>query len=92
MKSFLGKSAVDSVFTKKEKEYILGKKNPEETAAGIFAAKEAIFKALGKSIYKRMTLAEVNYDEKGKPYFKLDEEFFGKFHQAFLFRMMATMQ
>lgn len=78
MKSFLGKSAVDSVFTKKEKEYILGKKNPEETAAGIFAAKEAIFKALGKSIYKRMTLAEVNYDENGKPYFKLDEEFFGK--------------
>ena len=39
-----------------------------ETFAGIFAAKEAYFKALGTGINKKLNEIEINHDEKGKPY------------------------
>ena len=38
------------IFSDSEKEYILSKKNAAQTAAGIFAAKEAFLKALGTGI------------------------------------------
>ncbi len=53
-----------SVFT--EKEILYSKK--AETFAGIFAAKEAYFKAKGTGIQKRLNSIEINHDEKGKPY------------------------
>ena len=39
-----------------------------ESFAGIFAAKEAYFKALGTGIKFPITDVEVAYDENGKPY------------------------
>lgn len=53
-----------SVFT--ENEILYSKK--AETFAGIFAAKEAYFKAKGTGIQKRLNSIEINHDEKGKPY------------------------
>lgn len=53
-----------SVFT--ENEILYAKK--AETFAGIFAAKEAYFKAKGTGINKRLNSIEINHDEKGRPY------------------------
>ena len=47
-----------SVFTEKK----------AETFAGIFAAKEAYFKAKGTGINKRLNTIEINHDGNGKPY------------------------
>ncbi|MDE5604098.1 MAG: holo-ACP synthase [Eubacterium sp.] len=53
-----------SVFTSNE---ILYCKNAE-SFAGIFAAKEAYFKAKGTGINKRLNSIEISHDEKGKPF------------------------
>lgn len=53
-----------SVFT--ENEILYAKK--AETFAGIFAAKEAYFKAKGTGINKRLNTIEINHDGNGKPY------------------------
>ncbi len=53
-----------SVFT--DNEIFYSKK--AETFAGIFAAKEAYFKAKRTGINQRLNSIEINHDEKGKPY------------------------
>jgi len=53
------------ILTDKEIEYC----KRDESIAGIFAAKEAYFKAKGTGIDKRLNEIEVLHDEKGKPYF-----------------------
>ncbi len=53
-----------SVFT--DNEILYSKK--AETFAGIFAAKEAYFKAKRTGINQRLNSIEINHDEKGKPY------------------------
>lgn len=53
-----------SVFTQNEIAYC----RKAENFAGIFAAKEAYFKALGTGIDKRLNNIEVLHNEKGKPY------------------------
>lgn len=65
-RSIQSESFLNKVFTLKEREHC---KNAE-SFAGIFAAKEAYFKALGTGIQMPMCKVEILYNEKGKPYFK----------------------
>lgn len=53
------------VFTEGEREYC----KKAESFAGIFAAKEAYFKALGTGIKMPFTQLEVLHNASGKPYF-----------------------
>lgn len=53
-----------SVFTVNEIEYCRNAEN----FAGIFAAKEAYFKALGTGITKKLNSVEILHNENGKPY------------------------
>ncbi len=75
MKGFWEKEANRKFFSDAEKNYILGKNNKEQTAAGIFAAKEALGKALGCGltgfIIKK---TEVLHKETGEPYFSFKED------------------
>jgi len=50
IKSCKDKKFLDLIFTKKEKEYCLKKKEPYVSFTGKFCAKEALIKALNKSI------------------------------------------
>lgn len=64
-KSIERDSFLRDVFTEKEIEHC---KNAT-SFAGIYAAKEAYFKAMGTGINTRLKNLEVLHDEKGKPYF-----------------------
>ncbi len=59
---------LDKVYTPSEQEYILARKQNGQTAAGIFAAKEAVSKALGTGFGTvSWTEIEIIQDPKGKP-------------------------
>lgn len=59
---------LNRVFTEKEIEYINKKANSPNTVAGLYAAKEAISKALGTGIGKiAFRDMEINHDSNGKP-------------------------
>ena len=59
---------ISKVFSVREREYMQGKKNMAHHAAGMFAAKEAVAKALGTGIRGfSMADVEVVRDEFGKP-------------------------
>lgn len=76
MKDFLKKEANLKFFSEAERNYILSKKNKEETAAGIFAAKEALGKALGCGLSGFVIKeTEVLHKETGEPYFSFGREF-----------------
>ncbi len=64
---------MNRVFCKGEREYINSKgEGCFETAAGIFAAKEAFFKALGTGILiSEISFVEVSHNNYGAPYFIL---------------------
>ena len=64
-KSIERASFLNDVFTEKEAEYC----KTSQSFAGIFAAKEAYFKALGTGINTRLKNLEVLHNESGKPYF-----------------------
>ena len=57
------------VFSKQEQEELFSKKNPPQSAAACFAAKEAFSKAIGTGI-REFSLIDISllHDEKGKPY------------------------
>lgn len=63
-KSIKNESFLWRVFTEKEIEYC----KKAETYAGIFAAKEAYFKAIGTGITAPMTSIEILHNDRGKPY------------------------
>lgn len=59
---------IDKVYTDKEKEYLTKRKFNHQTAAGLFAAKEAVSKALGTGISGfSITDIEIVKDEFDKP-------------------------
>lgn len=63
-KSIKSSSFLNKVYTENERLYC---KN-SQSFAGIFAAKEAYYKALGTGIKMPMSSVEVLHDELGKPY------------------------
>lgn len=64
-KSIESSRFLEEVFTPCERSYC----KSAESFAGIFAAKEAFFKALGTGINKRLNSVEILHGENGKPYF-----------------------
>ena len=63
-------SLMNKCFTEYERLYIISKVNFAQTAAGIFCAKEALFKALKTGIGAFPFLeAEVKHDDNGAPYY-----------------------
>lgn len=59
---------LDRIYTNQELTYIMGKGNSVETYAGIFAAKEAVVKALGTGFRGiEWTEIEIDHDAAGKP-------------------------
>ena len=60
-------------FTSSEVEYLLTKLNKTETLAGLFAAKEAVLKALGLGIGRGIDLIDINilHDIFGAPFVEI---------------------
>jgi len=63
------KPSFGRIFTEAEQEYIRGKgEGSGQTAAGLFAAKEAVVKSLGEGFGKiRPADIEITHDDAGKP-------------------------
>lgn len=72
-KAMENKRFIDRVYTPAERQYIMSKPDPAESAAGIFAAKEAALKALRCGITKCVTFAciAVCHDKNGAPSLQL---------------------
>ena len=65
-KSIKSPSFLNKVFTENERLYC----KKAENFAGLFAAKEAYFKALGTGIKLPLSDIEICHNDNGKPYFK----------------------
>lgn len=68
-KSIKKESFLEEVFTPSEREHC----KSAQSFAGVYAAKEAYFKALGTGIKRPMCKVEILYTDKGKPYIADDE-------------------
>ena len=68
-------------FTENEISYAKTRKNFKESIAGIFAAKEAFFKAIGIGLLNgfKMTDVEILHEEGGRPILKIKKELAKKF-------------
>lgn len=63
----------DKVFSNEELVYIQQKNGALETIAGLFAAKEAYFKAKGSGIIKsELPKVEIGHHESGQPFYLND--------------------
>ncbi|MBP5725802.1 MAG: holo-ACP synthase [Clostridia bacterium] len=63
---------LDRYYTEEEKAYIKSKGvNAAQTAAGIFAAKEALTKAVGTGITFDLREIGISHDEAGRPVYEL---------------------
>ena len=63
----------EKVFAPGELSYICAKNKALETIAGLYAAKEAYFKAVGTGIIKsKLPSIEIAHDAKGCPYYVHD--------------------
>jgi len=66
---------MERVFTPEELTYIRGKgKSAAQTAAGLFAAKEAYLKALGTGIDRDLRSIVIAHTPAGQPYYGNDEK------------------
>lgn len=61
----------EKVFSPTEREYILSKANPEQTAAGIYAAKESVLKAMGTGITVPLNEVCIAHSPQGMPHVSL---------------------
>jgi phosphopantetheine--protein transferase-like protein len=57
----------ENVYTKAEWKYVFGSVKKAERLAGIFAAKEAVMKAVGGDLVGRFDLIEISHDLNGMP-------------------------
>lgn len=63
----------DKVFAPRELAYLQSKNNALPTAAGLFCAKEAYFKAKGTGVLRQqLPQVEIGHDANGKPYYVND--------------------
>lgn len=69
-------AAARDLFTEVELAYTRGKRRPEDHLAGGFAAKEAVLKALGTGLARRMdwTDVEIAHEAGGRPIVRLSGE------------------
>ncbi len=65
-----GALSTDGVFTPLELEYVERARDPRQTLAGLFCAKEALFKCLGPGPAYHWCDMEVSHDEAGAPGFR----------------------
>ena len=77
------KKFCERVYTEKEREYCESKKMQKyQHYAARFAVKEAVFKAISKTLNRKYDITwkdiEVLNDETGRPYIKLSEQFANK--------------
>jgi phosphopantetheine--protein transferase-like protein len=61
-------------FTEGEWRYCFSKASPSQSLSGIYAAKEAVMKAVGKDLMARVDRIEVNHLKDGKPIIKIDKK------------------
>jgi holo-[acyl-carrier protein] synthase len=72
VKAIKNPAFLDRIYTGREQDYFISRKNNPSTIAGYFAAKEAVAKALGTGLsLVKWTEIEVVRDDKGKPGIKL---------------------
>ena len=65
----------NKVFSDNELDYIKQKQNALPTVAGLFAAKEAYFKAKGTGIIKsQLPMVEIGHHANGQPYYVNDTQ------------------
>lgn len=64
-------SSWQKVFTKSEWQYCFKKSRPAQHLAGIFAAKEAVIKALNLAATYRYNLIEIVHNKFGRPAIKI---------------------
>jgi holo-[acyl-carrier protein] synthase len=71
-----GERFLRRVFTSQERSYCMRKAFPEQSFAARFAAKEAVFKAMGRglSVGIRWTDVEIVNDKSGKPEVRLEKK------------------
>lgn len=63
---------LNKVFTDGERSYAFSRPRPYETLAGIYAAKEAVFKTLRTGLRFPLTRVEITHDANGAPSVKTD--------------------
>jgi phosphopantetheine--protein transferase-like protein len=72
---FIGTNKMERIFSARELEYINKKKFAPETVAGMFCAKEAFFKAIGKGIsINQLTQVEVRHNQLGAPFYDISAD------------------
>ena len=65
----------DKVFSQSELNYIYSKNDSLQTVAGMFAAKEAYFKAKGTGIVKsKLPEIVISHTENGQPFYEQDSQ------------------
>ena len=74
MQRLIEDSIPQKVFSRREAEYINSKKDKAQTAAGIFAAKEAVLKAMGLGIILPLNEVEICHNQNGMPYVEFSEK------------------
>jgi len=71
MEGLLKNGVPAKVFTEYEKEYINSKSDKLQTAAGLYAAKEAVLKAMGKGITLPLNDVCIKHRSTGEPFIEL---------------------